>query len=198
MKADLSALMDDALDESEVASALDGLAREPALREDWELYHLIGDSLRQGTEPWPELAPDFSARVMAALDDEPTVLAPRASQRAPRSSPLRLVLPLAASVIGVGAVAWVAHTLPLAGAGAVVALQMVPTQVTLASSAPGPVAGVGRSVQTVSFSEPVRVQPMAQMREYVVAHEGYSPWVAVQGAARYQGGMSEARQDGAQ
>lgn len=198
MKADLSALMDDALDESEVASALDGLAREPSLREDWELYHLIGDSLRQGTEPWPELAPDFSVRVMAALDEEPTVLAPRASLRAPRNSPLRLVLPLAASVMGVGAVAWVANTLPRSGSGAVAVLQMAPTQVTFASSAPGPVAGVGRSVQTVSFSEPVRVQPMAQMREYVVAHEGYSPWVAVQGAARYQGGMSESRQDGAQ
>jgi sigma-E factor negative regulatory protein RseA len=197
MKSNLSALMDDALDESEAASALDALTLEPSLRRDWELYHLIGDSLRQGAEPWPELAADFSDRVMAALEEEPTVLAPHAPVRAPRASPLRLVLPLAASVMGVGAVAWVANTLPRGG-GAVVALQGAATQAGLASLALRPVAGVGRSVQTVSFSEPVRVQPMAQMREYVVAHEGYSPWIAVQGAARYQDGVSESRQDGAQ
>ena len=46
MKAELSALMDDALDESEAAATLDRLAREPSLRDDWETYHLIGDSLR--------------------------------------------------------------------------------------------------------------------------------------------------------
>ena len=198
MKADLSALMDDALDEADAASTLDSLAREPSLRRDWETWHLVGDSLRQGAEPWPGLSPDFSSRVMAALDEEPTVLAPRATVR--RASPLRFALPLAASVMGVGAVAWVANTLQSPrGEVAVVAMQKAAPQVAPASTALGPVAGVGRSVQTVAYAgAAARIQPMGQMREYVVAHEGYSPWVAVQGAARYQGGMSESRQDGAQ
>lgn len=195
MKDELSALMDDALDSQEAASALDQLARNADLRQDWETYHLIGDSLRQGAEPAPSLAPDFTSRVMAALDDEPTVLAPRTPMRRP--SLLRHALPLAASIMGVGAVAWVAVTLqsprqevPL------VALQKAPPQAAQTETALGPVPGVGRSVQTVSSAgAPVRVQPMGQMREYMVAHEGYSPWVAVQGAARYQGGMTESRQD---
>ncbi|MDD5296170.1 MAG: sigma-E factor negative regulatory protein [Rhodocyclaceae bacterium] len=198
MKAELSALMDDALDETDAASTLDDLSRDASLRQDWETWHRIGDSLRQGSEPVSGLSLDFTNRVMAALDDEPTVLAPRALPR--RASPLRFALPLAASVMGVGAVAWVANALQSPRTpGAVVAMQKAAPQMTSAGTALGPVSGVGSSVQTVSYAgASVRVQPVGQMREYVVAHEGYSPWVAVQGAARYQGGMSEPRQDGAQ
>lgn len=196
MKEELSALVDDTLDSQEASSVLNQLSRDPSLRQDWETCHLIGDTLRQGYAPAPALSPDFTSRVMAALDAEPTVLAPRASQRRP--SLLRHALPLAASIMGVGAVAWVAVTLQTSRQEApLVALQKAPPQAMQTETALGPVPGVGRSVQTVSSAgAPVRVQPMGQMREYMVAHEGYSPWVAVQGAARYQGGMTEYRQDG--
>ena len=53
---------------------LDEVLKTPAGRQRWETYHLIGDVLRQ-THP---LSANFSHRLMARLEQEPTVLAPRA------------------------------------------------------------------------------------------------------------------------
>ena len=53
---------------------LDDLLKTPAARQRWETYHLVGDALRQT----PPLSANFSHRVMARLEHEPTVLAPRA------------------------------------------------------------------------------------------------------------------------
>ena len=203
MNAKLSALMDDDLDERTTAAVLDDLSRNAELRRDWSRYHLIRDALRERAVA--SVSEDFTARCMAALDDEPTVLAPRSVAARPKTSPLRFALPLAASVMGVGAVAWVAQTVQ----GPRELLVAMPTppaqavQATMASVATAAnVANAGRGAQALATSSypsyvgaPVRVQPVSQMREYVVAHEGYSPWVVVQGAARYQGGMSETRQE---
>lgn len=193
MKAELSALMDDDLDERAAAAVLDGLARDADLRRDWGHYHLIRDSLQE--REVHHLSADFTARCMAALDREPTVLAPKSAPAARKASSLRFALPLAASVMGVGAVAWVAQTLQ----GPREMLVAVPTppaqaiQATMASVAVAPSAGRQAQPQTVQayVGAPVRIQPVSQMREYLVAHEAYSPLVAVQGAARYQGGMMD-------
>lgn len=42
----LSALMDDALDEGAVDSLMDAMRRDPQAERTWQLYGLIGDSLR--------------------------------------------------------------------------------------------------------------------------------------------------------
>ena len=53
---------------------LDEVLKTPAGRQRWETYHLIGDALRQTSS----LSANFSHRLMARLEQEPTVLAPRA------------------------------------------------------------------------------------------------------------------------
>jgi len=87
-----------------VAAQVARLKQDPALRERWDTYHLIGDALRGSAHPAADAA--FMARFSAALAKEPTVLAPRALP-AKRVLP-RLALPLAASFGGVALVAWLA------------------------------------------------------------------------------------------
>lgn len=71
----ISLLMDG---QSEAGAWLTGAARERDEQETWSRYHLIGDALRD--ELPPVCAFDLADRVSAALADEPTILAPRASR----------------------------------------------------------------------------------------------------------------------
>lgn len=72
----ISALVDGELDEQERHAAVDALLSQSDARKSWGRYHLIGDALRRSLPH--TIDNGFSARVMAALEDEPTVLAPRA------------------------------------------------------------------------------------------------------------------------
>jgi sigma-E factor negative regulatory protein RseA len=100
MKLKISVLMDGELFEDEAASLLDHIKRGSDVHKDWEVYHLIGDVLRQ-----PEhIHCDLSARVRERLQDEPTVLAPRG--RAVKQRMRTIALSAAASLSAVGVVAW--------------------------------------------------------------------------------------------
>lgn len=100
MKQEISALMDGELFEDEAGSLLDEIRRRSDTRNDWELYHLIGDALRQ-----PEhVHCDLSARVRERMRDEPVVLAPRI--RATKQKARSFALSAAASLVAVGVVAW--------------------------------------------------------------------------------------------
>ena len=74
----ISALMDGELDEQLHRSATDELLNKDEMRETWSRYHLISDTLRQQLPNG--IDKQFSTRVMAALDNEPTVLAPPAAR----------------------------------------------------------------------------------------------------------------------
>lgn len=100
MKQEISALMDGELFEDEAEGLLDRIKRDPATHKDWEIYHLLGDVLRQ-----PEhIHCDLSARVRRLMQDEPTVLAPRG--RAVKQKVRAFALSAAASLLAVGVVAW--------------------------------------------------------------------------------------------
>ncbi len=101
MKNQISALMDGELDDEESRIVFGQFKQHETLRADWEIYHMIGDSLRQ-TPVWQG---DFSTRFAERLAAEPTVLAPRSVK-----SPARPAVswPLAASVAAVSLVAWTA------------------------------------------------------------------------------------------
>ena len=99
----ISAFMDGESGEHEGAAQLARLKHDPELRRAWNTWHLIGESVRgEATAPNPE----FMSRFSAALAQEPTVLAPRAS--IVRRSFSRVALPLAASFAGVALVGWLA------------------------------------------------------------------------------------------
>lgn len=101
MESRISALIDGELDHEEANVILLSTREQPELQQKWNMYHLIGDSLRQ-TSP---LSPDFNARFAGHLAKEPTVLAPR--KFLPIRRPL-IALSAAASIAAVSLVAWVA------------------------------------------------------------------------------------------
>ncbi len=75
----LSALADGELHGAELEEALDALRKDPELQASWQAYHLLRDTvssnLNQGVEPQLHL------RVSAALEAEPTILAPQRRAR---------------------------------------------------------------------------------------------------------------------
>ncbi len=100
MKQEISALMDGELFEDEAENLLDRFKRDSGTHKHWEVYHLIGDVLRQ-----PEyIHCDLSEKVRERMQDEPVVLAPRS--RVMKQKIHAVALSAAASVAAVGVVAW--------------------------------------------------------------------------------------------
>ncbi|MEX0958427.1 MAG: sigma-E factor negative regulatory protein [Burkholderiales bacterium] len=154
----ISALVDGELEDGELAGEFGRLRENPESRSAWDTYYLIGDVLR-GQGP---TAGGVVGRVTARLAEEPTVLAPksRASSRMVR----RVALPIAASVVGVAVVAWLAvFNDPFATQPALVA-DAEPT----VESAPASAEAVG-----------------PPMNEYLMAHQQFSPSTAMQGVGSY-------------
>ncbi|UYB70067.1 RseA family anti-sigma factor [Aeromonas veronii] len=81
-KEQISALMDGDLSDAEV---LNELGMDSDLQDTWGRYHLIGDAMR-GDLP-VNLQLDLSDSIMAALEDEPTILAPKPVETAPVLQP---------------------------------------------------------------------------------------------------------------
>lgn len=102
MKQQISALMDGEMFEDEAEVLLDQLKRHPQADQDWEIYHLIGDALRQ---PDCINCCSFSASFHQRLQAEPTLLAPR---RQPYDRIKHYAVSVAASVMVLALVAWLA------------------------------------------------------------------------------------------
>lgn len=166
MKPDISALLDDELEPGAASRTIDALRREKELQEAWNVYHLIGDALRR----YPGYSHDLSAKVMARLAEEPVLFVPNAQ---PKRTPLRFALPLAAAVMGMAAVGWVALSL----------------------NAPQPLELAAKSRPSNQPVVPVAQQsPSGALKEYLVAHQAHSPSGGIQGVAPYVRSVSEIRQ----
>lgn len=165
MKSEISALLDDELDEATASRALDALRRDRELREAWGVYHLIGDALRRT----PGCSPDFTARVMARLTEEPVVLRPAAPARSPAP---RFALALAAAVTGMGVVAWLALSLHAPQSMETAAAPRLSATEVTASAPPG----------------------TDGLKVYIVAHQAHSPSGRMQGAAAAVRTVAEIRQ----
>ncbi len=158
----VSAFMDGELSESESASHIAHIREDAQSRAAWDAYHLIGDTLR-GEKI--RLSPDFNARLHARLADEPTVLAPHV--RAPLQARVRrIALPIAASLGGVALVAWIALFNSPFG----------PPNENVALAPPVlPAAGVQSAARPAS----------AQVNDYLLAHQQFSPSTTMRGVASY-------------
>jgi sigma-E factor negative regulatory protein RseA len=161
MKDKISQLMDGELDQRTGAEALEALRRDGAALEVWCTYHLISDAMRDT----PVFSDGFSARFAERLSAEPTVLAPAAA--APRP---RLLWAVAASLAAVGLVGWLAF-------------------------GPQPQTG-GQLAQ--GTAQPPKAPPAVRLttlpkaaNDYLLAHQGFSPRVYLQGMAPYVRTVSE-------
>lgn len=155
MKTRISALMDGELEDHEVRATLDALQRSEELRRQWSDAQLMGEALRDESR----LDFDIAAQVMSALEQEPTVLAPKIASPRDRTRP---ALALAASAAGIALVAWL-------GLG------------PATEPAPGaPLAQAPARMEAVAASTP----STPRLQEYLVAHQAYSPAGPMVGAAR--------------
>jgi len=184
MKDKLSALLDGDLDEQAMGPVFDSIRRDRSLRSDWEAYCTIGDVLRGARDTSPGLV----ARVMAGIEAEPTVLAPPASGSVSgqpggaRPRARRSLMPLAASIMGVAAVGWVAHTLYAGPEG----------DVRTASAVNGlqTVENVSVPVGTMTTSPQVD-----RHREYLFAHQAMTSGGPLSGVIQHVRTVSDVRQD---
>lgn len=140
MTQELSTLMDGELQAHEAERAIRTVCGSEELKQKWQEYHLIGDALR-GDDPHGAAA---CRRIMAALEAEPTVLAPK---RRLTASAGRIAFAAAASVTTVAVVGWMGLQQGRAP----------DAQPALAKGAP--------------VAQPVAVSaPPAQVNEYLVVH----------------------------
>ncbi|MDP2810346.1 MAG: sigma-E factor negative regulatory protein [Rhodocyclaceae bacterium] len=162
MRSEISALLDGELEAHEAQSAFAALRGAGDLRATWDEYQTIGAALRREDR----LGAGLAARVMAGLEHDVTVLAPR--QHARRAAAWqRPLMALAASVAGVAVVGWVAFS-----------PQLSPTP-----------AGPGHLARTPA-APPAAVASVApaarrEMQEYLVAHQAHVPAAQVLGGTRH-------------
>ncbi len=173
MKDRISALMDGELDDRSAAMAIDALPSNPEALEAWRTYHLISDALGRSRM----LSADFSARVAAALAQEPTVLAP---SRAKRAEPRRWVA-VAAGVAAVSLVGW---------------LGFAPRETAVAPTvAQAPRAAAPQDAKPAAVPLPATIPLPNGANDYLLAHQGFSPRVSLQGMAPYVRTVSEPVQE---
>ena len=164
MKINVSALLDGELERQEVEATLASLKSGSESRALWSDAQLIGSVLRNERLE----AFDVSARVMSALEVEPTVLAPK-----PRrvSEGQRPAMAMAASVAGVALVSWLAF-------GTSMPESSIPSA-SLAQAQPQTlVQNSGAAADSLQASSSARLQ------EYLVAHQAYAPSGGIVGGAR--------------
>jgi sigma-E factor negative regulatory protein RseA len=155
MKSKISALMDGELEGREAQGAIESLRGEGEAGETWRTYHLIGDSMRETRV----LSAGFAQRVSAALEREPTVLAPR--PRPILEQRRWQILSAAASLAAVGFVSLAFFS-----------------QEPAAPSAPV-------AAGTAQQAEIAKVAPPEAANDYLFAHQVYSPRNSLQGMAPY-------------
>ena len=162
MKERISALMDGELEGPAAEEAIESLRGEGKALESWRMYHLISDGMRDTRL----LSAGFTARVSKRLAEEPTVLAPG---RLPGRTPAqRIAYTGAAIAAAVGLVSWLAF-----------GPQAEVPNTTVAGTPP-----------TLTVT-PVTVQLTSSANDYLLAHQGFSPRVSLQGMVPYVRTVSE-------
>ncbi|HQN65740.1 MAG TPA: sigma-E factor negative regulatory protein [Methylophilus sp.] len=155
MKDQLSALIDGEMVLDDAQHLLTGLGAGGELKEAWQHYHLIGDAMRGDTQ----VRIDLTARIMTAIENEPTVLAPSAVKANAPSRTSSWAFPkvwsIAASVAAVmfvGAMVWQHQSLQTDDLAPVQIAQDVPVEYLAAHHAAAP-SGVSYYIQPATYSE---------------------------------------------
>jgi sigma-E factor negative regulatory protein RseA len=161
MNEQISAWIDGELSEGEARRVHDAVMRQAEMQARCSSLWLIGDVMRNEDT----LRADFTVRVMAALDDEPTVLAPAVAPLR-TVSPAQRWMPWAAAVAGVAVVAWSALT-------------------GTTQQAPVPVMAVAQPLSQQFALQTSAHQADDDDRPYLMAHQAYGPGVQMAGVSGY-------------
>lgn len=161
MKERLSELMDGELDDKSAAEVLQALGSDREAVRTWRTYQLISDAMRENRL----LSADFAARLAGRLAAEPTVFAPRALREQSRTW---FALSAAASLAGVALVGWMA---------------LAPQPQTIPAPTPAPVVQIQPKPNIVPLP--------TTANDYLLAHQGFSPRISLQGMAPYARTVAE-------
>ena len=172
MKEKISTLMDGELDERSARVQIDALGNDREALETWRHYHLISDAMRDSVL----LSEGFAARLSERLAAEPTVIAPQAlSGAAPRK--------------------W--RAFPAAAAAGVAAVSLVAWLALSPQQQAAPVAQVVQASKAavVPQAKPIMVPLPSAANDYLLAHQGFSPGMSLQGMAPYVRTVSDSTQE---
>jgi sigma-E factor negative regulatory protein RseA len=199
----ISAFADGELVEAHIDLALAAL-RQPEAQRTWDLYHQIGDTLRSEEMAF-SLSDDFAAKMSARLAAEPLILAPHSAQSVAD-------IAIGPAVANGGALPSAIHRqfmrrfavpgVAVAAAVAAIVFVVAPQHSALTSddnalassasstSTPGGVMSVAtasgamqRAGQISALSQQGEVVRDANIDEYLVAHQRFSP--AMYSSAQY-------------
>lgn len=177
----LSALVDDELRGAALRQALEQLRRDAELKARWGRYHLISDTLHANLVT--ARAADLCQRVQQALEQEPTLLAPRRKPRLPALAKQAAGVAIAASVavVAIISVQQGDETPGVAPAVAPVAQTQTVRPGTPASSMVQ-LASTGSGGPALTAIEPAE---RGRLNSYLVNHNEYSVSSGMQGVLPY-------------
>lgn len=185
MKSQISALMDGELDQEDAASIIAQLKKTEELRDEWAVYHLIGDAMGR-----PEArSAHIARRVSARLAVEPAVLAPRPLETRHKTK----AYAVAASVAAVAIVGWISLQTADRPPENLAAGKSAPATLAANQSAPQATATAVQTIPVISVSAPAS----AQINDYLLAHGQFSPSTAMHGVAPYMRTVAESREQSA-
>jgi negative regulator of sigma E activity len=180
MKDRISQLMDGELDDRAAADAIQALSGESRAgdseaRDTWRMYHLISDAMRDT----PLLSAGFATRVAEKLAAEPTVLSPKRLNPQPRTW-FAIPAAAAAGLAGVALVGWLAFAPQQQG-----------------GPASAPMAQASRIPSLAPSQAAPQIVPLpSSTPDYLLAHQGFSPRVSLQGMAPYARTVSDQVNEG--
>ena len=166
----ISALADDELPDGHIELVMAALRHQES-RDDWDIYHQIGDVLRSDDMAFA-LSADFSARLASRLDEEPAIVAPIHATVVAKKARAGLMKRFAIPGMAVAAVAGVVFVIaPMIGGPG-----QSGTSMQASTSTAGKVVTVAAGQETVMLRD-------SRIDEYLMAHQRFSP--SVFSAAQY-------------
>jgi sigma-E factor negative regulatory protein RseA len=165
VKSKVSALMDGELDQRDVSNVIEAVRKDDNLQEEWETYHLIGDTLRQSSR----LSMNISSSVSQKLKTEPTILSPNVANIEKRIKRKIYAFSVAASVIAMIS-AWL-----------VIQNLHEPQQIIMAEQ---PNHNNLTIAPTIVSSPPAihnYPHPPIEINDYLFVHREFSPGVTMRG-----------------
>lgn len=168
-KSRVSALMDSELEAREAQASLAALREDEEAHAAWRTYHLISDAI-QGRAM---LGMRCAHRVASRLEQEPTLVGPLPSEVAvPQRTRWFVPSALAASLAAVALVGWMAFAPQPRPGPAMGELARAPVPAAVSPAPP-------------KRAEPARVPMTVAARDYLLAHQAYSPRNSLLGVAPY-------------
>ncbi len=167
----ISAFMDGEAAPAETKQTLQRLRSDEGCQKLWNCFHLVGDVMRGD----PVLREDFVERLRQRMNEEPTILAPRVHWRSTNN----VVYKAAAAVAGVAIILTLVVN-PLRPKGGDIAAAPKTEQPQIAQTDPAETRAPRGAIANP-----------AQVNEYLVAHQEFSPRTALQGVVPYVRSVSE-------